>query len=243
MPDYSVSHLFFFLPHLLILPRIINVLHESLAIITLFLKHSAISRQREVSQGLTSNNSPSLVNHPFQSSCFPYFPAKTYSIFYIDSYLSVCLLTVMKSKLNIKTTESAAALTELILESFRFHGQLVIAGDQLTKELGLTAALWQVLGAIDEASLSMAQIARIMGLTRQSVRRSIQILVEKGLVEFYENPDHRRAKLAVLTMSGRTILNQVRGKYTDWSNRIAKDLSKSELTAATKVLSFLQKRF
>jgi DNA-binding MarR family transcriptional regulator len=149
----------------------------------------------------------------------------------------------MNTTETTQRTQSAEALTQLILESFRFHGQILTAGDQLTRELGLTSALWQALGSIDEAPLSMAQIARNMGLTRQSVRRSIQVLVEKGFVEFQENPDHRRAKLAALTEQGRVILEKVTKIYTDWSNRIAQDLSESELTAATHVLNTLHKRF
>jgi hypothetical protein len=33
--------------------------------------------------------------------------------------------------------------------NLRFNGRLLTAGDKLTKELGLSSALWQVLGAID----------------------------------------------------------------------------------------------
>ncbi len=64
----------------------------------------------------------------------------------------------------------------MILETFRFNGRLLAAGDRLTKELDLSSALWQVLGAIDEAPLPVAQIARNMGLTRQSVRRMANVL-------------------------------------------------------------------
>ncbi len=72
----------------------------------------------------------------------------------------------------------------------------------MTKELDLSSALWQVLGAIDQAPLTVAQIARNMGLTRQSVRRTVNVLREKGFVEFRDNPNHQRSKLVVLNNKG-----------------------------------------
>lgn len=136
-------------------------------------------------------------------------------------------------------TQSAEAFTQLIIETFRLNGRLLAAGDQLTKELGLSSALWQVLGAIDDAPLSMAQIARNMGLTRQSVRRSVNVLREKGLVDFHENPDHQRAKLVALTRQGCTVLDQVTEIQIDWSNRIAHDLSVSKLNMAIQIIRTL----
>jgi len=130
----------------------------------------------------------------------------------------------------------------LILETFRFNGRLLAAGDRLTKELDLSSALWQVLGAIDEAPLPVAQIARNMGLTRQSVRRTANVLREKGFVEFQENPNHRRAKLVVLTKQGRNVLDQATKIQIDWSNRIVQDLSASELNAAMQIIRTLSER-
>ena len=145
----------------------------------------------------------------------------------------------MKKKNQKSRTPSAEAFTELILETFQFHGRLREAGDQLTKELGLSTALWQVLGAIDEAPLPMAQIARNMGLTRQSVRRTVNVLMKRGVVEFHENPDHQRAKLVALTKQGRTVLDKAMKIQVDWSNHIAHDLDASELNTAIQIIRTL----
>jgi hypothetical protein len=40
------------------------------------------------------------------------------------------------------------AVTQLVLETFRLNGCLLIAGDALVADIGLTSARWQVLGAI-----------------------------------------------------------------------------------------------
>ncbi len=148
----------------------------------------------------------------------------------------------MENQKQISRTPSAEAFTQLILETFRFNGRLLAAGDRLTKELGLSSALWQVLGAIDEAPLPVAQIARNMGLTRQSVRRTANVLKDKGFVEFQENPNHQRAKLVVLTKQGRKVLDQVTKIQIDWSNSVSKGLSTAKLKAVIQTIRTLSER-
>lgn len=139
-------------------------------------------------------------------------------------------------------TPSAELFTALILETFRFNGQLLAAGNRLTKALGLTSALWQVLGAIDEKPLPVAQIARDMGLTRQSVRRSTHLLKDKGFVDFQANPDHRRAKLVVLTIPGRDVLGQIRVTQAEWANAVSDGISVQQLKSTLKTIKMLKNR-
>ena len=129
------------------------------------------------------------------------------------------------SKREQKRTPAADAFTNLIVETFRFNGLLLGAGDRMTNPLDLTSALWQVLGAIDENPLPFAQIARDMGLTRQSVRRSANVLKDRGFVEFRDNPNHKRAKLVALTEQGRRVLDQVTAIQIQWSNRLTEGLN------------------
>ncbi len=133
-------------------------------------------------------------------------------------------------------TAAGAVLTDLILETFRLNGRLLAAGDHLTNDLGLTSARWQVVGAIEEVPLPVAQIARNMGLTRQAVQRVANVLADEGLVRFEENPNHRRAQLVRLTAEGRDALAEVSRRQVEWSNRHAKNLSLEEIEEALQVL-------
>jgi DNA-binding MarR family transcriptional regulator len=139
-------------------------------------------------------------------------------------------------------TPQGTVLTGLILETFRLNGLLLAAGDRLTSDLGLSSARWQVMGAIDEAPLPVAQIARNMGLTRQAVQRVANVLADEGLVEFTENPDHRRAKLVRLAAGGRVALEKISGRQIEWSNRLAEGLDAEEIKDALAVLSVLRQR-
>ncbi|MDA3917270.1 MAG: MarR family transcriptional regulator [Deltaproteobacteria bacterium] len=108
--------------------------------------------------------------------------------------------------------------------------------------MGLTSALWQVLGAISEQSISIAQIGRNMGLTRQSVRRSANVLMDKGFVRFEENPDHKRAKLVVPTKTGRKVLNQIETIQVEWSNKVSNGLSVTNLKTLIQTMKTLSER-
>ena len=148
----------------------------------------------------------------------------------------------MKNQKQISRSPSADAFTQLILETFRFNGLLISVGDQLVKDFGLSSSLWQVLGAIRENPLPVSQIARNMGLTRQSVQRSANVLKNKELIRFEENPDHKRAKLVLPTKEGQKVLNQVEGIQIDWSNSVSKEISASELQRVIRTLKTLNDR-
>ena len=137
-------------------------------------------------------------------------------------------------------TPSGEAFTRLILEVFRFNGCLLAAGDRLTRDLGLTSARWQVLGAIDEGPLPVAQISRNMGLSRQAVQRVADELAAGGFVSFAKNPNHRRAKLAGLTQRGRQALDEITRRQVAWANRITAGVDASMVEAAANVLLALR---
>ena len=134
------------------------------------------------------------------------------------------------------------AFTGLILETFRLNGLLLAAGDRLIGDLRLSSARWQVMGAIDTTPLSVAQIARNMGLTRQAVQRVANALADIGLVEFTENPDHRRAKLVCLTVAGRAVLEEINQRQIEWSNRLAEGQGTAEIEEALGVMQTFRRR-
>ena len=103
----------------------------------------------------------------------------------------------------------ADPLNDLVLDIFWLNGFFLDAADRLTAGSGLTTARWQVLGAVLHEPLAVAAIARNMGLTRQSVQRTADLLVEQALCEYSPNPAHRRAKLLSPTDSGRDSIRRV----------------------------------
>jgi DNA-binding MarR family transcriptional regulator len=139
-----------------------------------------------------------------------------------------------------RTSEGEKA-TELILTTFRLNGLLLAAGDLLTAEHGLTSARWQVLGAIAYAHrpLTVPQIARRMGLTRQTVHTTINRLLADGVVELVPNEDHQRSQLVRLTELGQARYEAIDQKQAAWVNQLAARLACSDLDTAGLVLAEL----
>jgi DNA-binding MarR family transcriptional regulator len=146
----------------------------------------------------------------------------------------------MKSKGRVKV----ASLTELVLEVFRLNGRLLAAGDILTRDIGLSSARWQVLGALGMASrpLTVAQVARSMGVTRQGVQRIADLLARQGVVQFVDNPDHQRSKLLQLSSRGRTVLRHIMQRQKLWATRTARAVDINALNSALSVLRKLRER-
>ena len=139
-------------------------------------------------------------------------------------------------------TKAGKAFTELVLESFRFNGRLLAAGDRLAKPMGLTSSRWQVLGAIEVRSLPVAQIARNMGLARQNVQRLADLLRQKGFVGYAPNPDHQRAKLVCLTDKGRRVIEELFKRQATWANLIASSARPADIQTALSLLKKLRSR-
>ena len=132
--------------------------------------------------------------------------------------------------------------TELVLEVFRFNGRLVFVGDRLTKAIGLSTARWQTLGAIAQAEspLTVADIARIMGLQRQSVQRTVNALVSTGMVVTHDNPNHQRARLVSFTKQGRAAYEDTIAIQVEWANDTAAGLPEADLQGALRTLRSLR---
>jgi DNA-binding MarR family transcriptional regulator len=137
-----------------------------------------------------------------------------------------------------------AAITELILETFRLNGRLLAAGDALVRDLGLTSARWQVLGAVamSPVPLPVSHIARNMGLSRQAVQRIADELGACGTVRFAPNPHHRRARLVLLTERGRVLYEAAAERQRPWAAALADGLPFEAIEAATGLLRALRDR-
>jgi len=133
-------------------------------------------------------------------------------------------------------TPNGAAVTQLIQTVFLVNAQLIADGDHLTRDLGFTSARWQVLGAAGSGLRSVAQLARHMSLTRQSVQRLVDWLVAGGYAVFIDNPDHQRAKLVQLTQKGIDIRRQLQLRPTSWANEMGAALSAEGLRSTLETL-------
>jgi len=141
-------------------------------------------------------------------------------------------------------TADGRALGRLIFEALRLGNALVVRGNELMAPLGLTSARWQVLGtvALLPEPETVAGIARSLSLTRQSVQRVVNELEGDGLLRLVENPGHKRARLVVLTPSGRRAFAATERARIRWTEAMATDLSGHDFAAVERTLQSLRTR-
>ncbi len=133
-------------------------------------------------------------------------------------------------------TAAGDAFSVLAILVLRVGGYLASAGDELARPAGQTSARWQVLASIEAEPVTVAQIARTLGLARQSVQRIADALTEDGLTAYDDNPAHRRAKLLRLLPDGRTALRAIQAAQRPWADALGARIGEAELRRASKVL-------
>ena len=136
-------------------------------------------------------------------------------------------------------TREQELLSGAALTTFRLNGQFLGVAEELARPAGLTAARWQVLGAVLQTPLPVAGIARAMGITRQSVQRIADLLVDQGLAEYLPNPSHRRAKLLRPTAEGLAAVRRIDPAHAVLARRLADELGMGGFARAQDALRLL----
>ncbi len=123
-------------------------------------------------------------------------------------------------------------LTDLILTTFRLNGRLMDVAQEMAAEGGITAAWWQVLGGVLDRPRSVAEIGRLMGMTRQGVQRVADVLVARQLAEYRPNPAHQRAKLLACTEAGYWAIRRISLVQRPFAERVGAQVGADQLRAA-----------
>lgn len=127
-------------------------------------------------------------------------------------------------------------MSVLAIQVLRLGGLLTAAGDAMAEPFGQSSARWQVMAGADHAPSTVAQIARSLGLARQSVQRVADLLEHDGLAIYEDNPDDLRAKRLVLTPRGRVALAAIQKAQRAWANTLGARIGEADLRRAVEVL-------
>jgi DNA-binding MarR family transcriptional regulator len=132
---------------------------------------------------------------------------------------------------------SALAIDLLIREILFSFFRLNATGERLFASIGQTPGKVSLMRSLmEQGPQSVSQIARARPVARQAVQRMADELAEQALVEFVENPTHRRAKLARLTAKGKKLMDEAMGAELQWAGRMARNFSEREVEIAREVI-------
>jgi DNA-binding MarR family transcriptional regulator len=126
-------------------------------------------------------------------------------------------------------SETQESLSAMALTTFALNGLFLDVAEQLAAPAGLTATRWQVIGAVLKEPLTQSEIARRMGITRQSVRRTSLQLVEEGMLHFTSNPSNRKAMLLQPTEKGYGAIKKIKPQHAAFAKRLEERLGKEQM--------------
>ncbi len=132
---------------------------------------------------------------------------------------------------------SALALDLLVRDILFSYFRLSATGERIFSSLGQTPGKVSLMRSLmEEGPQSVAQIARARPVARQGVQRMADELAAAGLVEFVENPSHRRAKLARLTQAGWKLIGEAIAAELRWAARLINQFDEHEIEIARDVV-------
>jgi DNA-binding MarR family transcriptional regulator len=137
-------------------------------------------------------------------------------------------------------TPAGDAFTTVVMQVVRLVHDFTAAGEALARPAGQTLARWLVLEEIQRGPATVAEIARRLGLARQSVQRLADLLVRDGYAVYQRNPAHRRAKLLAAAPAGLDALRAIQTAQRAWSDALGEEVGEADLRAASAVLDKLR---
>ncbi|CAI3950337.1 DNA-binding transcriptional regulator [Commensalibacter communis] len=137
------------------------------------------------------------------------------------------------------TMQTISQQNKIIIGLFRAYHDISLIGDQLAAEHGLTTSKWKVLGAIrlENTALTVPHIARLMGLTRQAVQRTIDELLKLEYIQQLHNPAHKKSSLFQLTNLGEEAFDAINIEWDKMATTIFQDLNPHDIDSTVNVLT------
>jgi DNA-binding MarR family transcriptional regulator len=129
------------------------------------------------------------------------------------------------------------AIAELMLEVAQFFFRLRAIGQRtglITSWGGGAFGFMRSLAVI--GPLTVPQIAQMRPTSRQRMQRLADELAAEGLVEFIDNPKHRRSKLVRLTRKGDTHYRELSARFLAMASTMGAELSEADIRRTTEIV-------
>src|SRR5215471_16310438 len=131
-------------------------------------------------------------------------------------------------------TGKGEAIADLMLEVAQFFFRIRAMGQRtglITSWGGGAFGFMRSLAVI--GPLTVPQIAQMRPTSRQRMQRLADELATEGLVEFTENPKHRRSKLVQLTRKGDARYRELNARFLTIASTMGGNLSEEDIRRTT----------
>src|SRR5215218_5578532 len=134
----------------------------------------------------------------------------------------------------------AEAISELMLEVAQCFFRIRAVGQKaglITRWGGGAFGFMRSLALL--GPLTVPQIAQMRPTSRQRMQRLADELATEGLVEFIDNPKHRRSKLVRLTRKGDTRYRELNARFLSVVSTMAVTLSEEDIRKTIEIVRHL----
>jgi DNA-binding MarR family transcriptional regulator len=136
-----------------------------------------------------------------------------------------------------KSTGKGQAIADLMLEVAQFFFRIRAVGQRtglITSWGGGAFGFMRSLALL--GPLTVPQIAQMRPTSRQRMQRLADELANEGLVEFIDNPSHRRSKLVRLTRKGEARYRELSTRFLAIASGMGAELTEAEIRGATEIV-------
>ena len=129
------------------------------------------------------------------------------------------------------------AIAELILEVAQCFFRIRAVGQKAELITSWGGGAFGFLRSLAQLGpLTVPQIAEMRPTSRQRMQRLADELAAEGLVEFVDNPKHRRSKLVRLTRKGETRYRQLQTRFLSIASTMGGALGEADIRRATSIV-------
>jgi DNA-binding MarR family transcriptional regulator len=136
-----------------------------------------------------------------------------------------------------KATGKGEAIASLMLEVAQFFFRIRAVGQRaglITTWGGGALGFMRSLALL--GPLTVPQIAQMRPTSRQRMQRLADELAAEDLVEFVENPSHRRSKLVRLTDKGEARYREMNARFLAVASSMGAELTEADIHRATEIV-------
>lgn len=107
---------------------------------------------------------------------------------------------------NKKLSESIEFLADFQLlfgNIIRINGAFLEVAEKICSNDDLiTVPIWRVIAVIRIRPMTVSEVAKYLGIKRQSVQSTVNQMKRRGLINLRKNPNHKTSPLVILTKKG-----------------------------------------
>lgn len=140
-------------------------------------------------------------------------------------------------------TREGSAVFRLMLEVIQtFHRLRSVGAEEGAVSAGGGGSWGLMRSLVDGGPQTVPEIARARPVSRQHIQKLADELAGEGLVEFVDNPAHKRSKLLRLTAAGRARYKVTSARIQEIAENLGRDLDAEAVAAAADLLAHLKSK-